>query len=296
MRSVETPESITGLVTRRLLVMTFLEGTRITALAVRCRAAGHERTRGRISCASRGHQGHRAGRSLPCPPVKNEQRRRKILRLPRAPGSPRWQVAAAPAGHKLVERGVQACHQPARPGCAARRACRHWPCTAGQARSPAGAHAGRSRPCAACGARVARTGCDGTGLHEEQRVARKAKAPQCPRTWAAARLHAREGPGDLLTRVQERGAAMLPAARRAAARLVLSRVAEAYGRMLLQDGCGRAPHAALSEPAQWAPVCGDCPAPAAACLIRQRCPRQSRLLQGRSRGWPHGTVRAWLVS
>ncbi len=41
MRSVETPESITGLVTRRLLVMTFLEGSRITALAVRCRAAGH---------------------------------------------------------------------------------------------------------------------------------------------------------------------------------------------------------------------------------------------------------------
>lgn len=30
MRTVHVPESITGLVTRRMLVMTFLEGTKIT--------------------------------------------------------------------------------------------------------------------------------------------------------------------------------------------------------------------------------------------------------------------------
>lgn len=35
MRTVETPESIVGLVTRRMLVMTFLEGNKITQLAVR---------------------------------------------------------------------------------------------------------------------------------------------------------------------------------------------------------------------------------------------------------------------
>lgn len=33
-----------------------------------------------------------------------------------------------------------------------------------------------------------------------------------------------------------KGAAMAPSVRRAAARLVLSRVAEAYGRMLLEEG------------------------------------------------------------
>ena len=35
MRTVETPESIVGLVTRGMLVMTFLEGNKITQLAVR---------------------------------------------------------------------------------------------------------------------------------------------------------------------------------------------------------------------------------------------------------------------
>jgi cytochrome c553 len=124
----------------------------------------------------------------------------------------------------------------------------------------------------------------------------KGTSPAVPCTWAAASPHVRGGPGDLITRAQERGAAMLPAARRAAARLVLSRVAEAYGRMLLQDGCARVPRAALSEPAQWAPICGACHAPAGACHVNQRCPRQSRLLQGRSQFWLHRVVQAWEAS
>ena len=42
--------------------------------------------------------------------------------------------------------------------------------------------------------------------------------------------------GTKITQLAAKGAAMAPSVRRAAARLVLSRVAEAYGRMLLEEG------------------------------------------------------------
>ena len=60
--------------------------------------------------------------------------------------------------------------------------------------------------------------------------------------------------GAKITPLAARGAAMAPSERRAAARLVLSRVAEAYGRMLLEEGLFQAVQLSASKTKHHHPV------------------------------------------